>query len=377
MKNKVLLVMASGFPPQKFNGGPATSLNNFVSYLQDYFNIFVITQNFDNGSSDRLQGIKEYQWNDYGKAKVYYVNYEDNNYRYILKLLEEIKPDVIYQNSFFNAAQCLASLKYRKNSNTRLVLAPRGEFAKSALQIKKLKKYIYILYIKLNKLTNQIVFQGTSDQEIADIKRIFSKNDAIKLANFPTKFSGGIITRKKEKGKIFICFIGRIHRIKNILGAIKTLQYVNDSAYVAFDIYGPIEDKEYWEECSNIIKMLPPNINVTYCGYLNKDEIGSTLAKYDAFFSPTCGENYGHSIVEAMLNGKIVFISDKTPWTNVNKNCGYSFDKDDYRGFANAISAVANMDEDEYLKSSEQIFRFISDSLNIEETIDGYQKMFF
>src|SRR5690606_10471907 len=81
-----------------------------------------------------------------------------------------------------------------------------------------------------------------------------------------------------------------------------------------FDIYGPISDQDYWKECQALIKSLPANVVATYCGSVAPARVAELFSKYDLFFLPTRGENYGHVIAEALSMGTLVLISDQTPW---------------------------------------------------------------
>ena len=101
--------------------------------------------------------------------------------------------------------------------------------------------------------------------------------------------------------------------------ALERLNEIKDKK-IKFDIYGPIEDKEYWEKCLRIIENISQNINVQYRGRIKHEEIFNTFSKYDLFFFPTLSENYGHVIAEALFSGVPVLISDQTPWTDINKH---------------------------------------------------------
>ena len=52
---------------------------------------------------------------------------------------------------------------------------------------------------------------------------------------------------------------------------------------IKFDIYGPIESDDYWNECKKAIKELPSNINAQYIGMLTQEEVAPTFMKYDCF----------------------------------------------------------------------------------------------
>src|SRR5665811_1142758 len=93
---------------------------------------------------------------------------------------------------------------------------------------------------------------------------------------------------------------------------------------ITFDIYGPIYNQEYWNKCLNLINQIPKHIVITYKGILPHHELDTTLKKYHALLLPSTGENYGHIIIEAMINGCIPIISNKTPWINLaTQNVGF------------------------------------------------------
>ena len=43
------------------------------------------------------------------------------------------------------------------------------------------------------------------------------------------------------------------------------------------------------------------------------------MARYDLFYLPTLGENFGHVIAEALGCGLPVLIADTTPWRNLQQ----------------------------------------------------------
>ncbi len=100
--------------------------------------------------------------------------------------------------------------------------------------------------------------------------------------------------------------------MKNLDGLLEMLRGVH--ALVNLDIFGPIEDEDYWRKCEKIVSALPDNIKVKYRGSITPDEVSSTFARYDLFIFPTQGENFGHVIFEALRAGTPVLLSDRTPW---------------------------------------------------------------
>ena len=101
-------------------------------------------------------------------------------------------------------------------------------------------------------------------------------------------------------------FLSRIVPMKNLLYAIEIL---NDSyiGSVEFNIYGLIEDREYWDKCEKAIAKLPSNIRCEYCGSVKPDESTSVFAENDVFLFPSRGENFGHVIFESLFVDVLLF----------------------------------------------------------------------
>lgn len=176
---------------------------------------------------------------------------------------------------------------------------------------------------------------------------------------------------KKITGKGKFVFLSRIHPKKNLLNAIGFFDNVKGQAI--FDIYGPIEDEEYWKECQGEIKRLPININANYCGLVSHDEVHEIFSKYDAFLFPTLSENYGHVIAESLSVGTTVIISDQTPWINLQiKNAGWDISLIHKEKFENAIQQIIDIDDNEYERMSVSAKKYFYCISKLEELKNAY-----
>ena len=374
--NKIA-VMASVFPPQKKGGGPAVSISNFVKCLEDHSRIYVISHNHEINSKDKLQNVVGNSWNKYGDINVYYFNYGDDTIKNIYKLLCEIKPAYIYQNSYFTYEQTVAALLYKrlKDRSVNIIIAPRGEFGIEKLKIGSLKKNLYHKVLKSSGLLKDVKWQGGGNQDINDIKKFVPTENVIDLDSLPCLYDAPERFTSKNKNEINLVTIGRIHPIKNICTAIESLMYVK--ANVNFDIYGPMEDKDYWEKCKEKINLLPKNIHVNYCGFLEHEKISDTLLRYHVFFSPTCGENFGQSLVDSMMNATPVIISNQTPWNDVELyGGGFTVELNDIKGYSKCIDCIAEFDQERYDKMCNSTLRYIKEKMDIEKLISEYNKLF-
>ena len=137
-----------------------------------------------------------------------------------------------------------------------------------------------------------------------------------------------------------IVFISNISSEKNLDYAIKILSMVESN--IVFDIYGRIVDNNYWIRCKKYLSRLPKNIKASYLGELKPNEVTKTFSKYDLFFFPSGGENYGHVIAESLSVGTPVLISKKTAWLNLEEQkLGWDLDLVNKDNFIQIIESLS------------------------------------
>ena len=146
---------------------------------------------------------------------------------------------------------------------------------------------------------------------------------------------------------------------------------------VIFDIYGPIEDVNYWDKCKNAIDKLPPYIKVSYKGELPPQKVIIIMRKYHAFLLPTFSENFGHVIVEAMQAGLIPIISDQTPWIGLEKlTIGWSIPLNRELDYINAINSLLEINNKDYTDKSSRVIRYIHAKINNKLAAEKYFNFF-
>lgn len=369
-----ILIVLGGFFPGKRFGGPPVSVDNFCSLLASEAECYIVTHNHDMDNQLPYDGIKE-GWNDRGNAKVLYLSDKDYCASSFDTVIKEIQPDYIYLQSLFQTC-VLPCLWLAKKNKTKVILATRGELCKGAFR-KKYKKIPYILLLRLFGLLKGVDFQSTSDEETIAINRLLGaeSNRIHLLTNIPSIPNSLPKRNKKQNGVGRFVFISRILWKKNLLNAISYFNGINGE--VIFDIYGPKEDLEYWDDCVAAINKLPSNVRVSYKGILGHDDIHKTFGTYDAFLFPTLSENYGHVIAESLVTGCIPIISDQTPWTDINTaNAGWAISLNDANKYREAIQEVVNMDEAVILEKRDNIARYIRTKLRMEDIKKEYLAVF-
>lgn len=369
---KKLLIMASLFWPQKNSGGPPISIMNLVQSIKDNFDIYIISKNHEINDYKALEGIHP-GWNQFDFGKAFYTSKGEHTFKIITRLIQDVEPDVIYQNSFFSIDDLFPVLAYKKkNRNVKVIVAPRGEFYPERLQVGKLKKKVYGNLFRYSGLLKDVYFQGTGQEECMQEKTFLGIPDdhLMNIQNISLPVNELHDSIEKRPNELKLVYTARIHPTKNTLKAIEWLNGLYGN--VQYDIYGSIENEMYWKHCQDAIARLPENITVRYKGVIDHDQVASTIARYHAYYMPTTGENFGHSIVEAMLMGKPVIISDQTPWTDVNGNGGAAISLNDEKMFIAVLDELIKMNMDKYSTLSEQIKNYIKGKLNVDDIIHQY-----
>jgi len=373
---KKLLILTRWYLPAVKSGGTVRSITALVNGLKDNFSITILTSDRDLGATQPYDNVEFDTLTKYNGIPIVYLS--QLNIKNIEKYVQLINPDIIYINSFFDiTTQIIMFLKFRGKIKSKIILAPRGELAKGALSIKANKKRVYLFFYKLLNLSKGITFHATSSEDGIDIENHFPYNK-LKIIQNPKEESIQVYTLPiKETNRLRMVFISRIAPVKNLLYALEILEKSKIDGFITFDIYGPDEDKNYWQMCLEIIKKLPSNIEVKYKGFVEPSYISTTLAKYHLFFLPTKGENFGHAIVEAMQVGLVPLISDKTPWQGLeNIDAGFSLSLDDSYAFEKAIKKMLLLSNNEFSEYSKNIKSYIRENIDNHKTIEEYKILF-
>ena len=143
------------------------------------------------------------------------------------------------------------------------------------------------------------------------------------------------------------------------------------------DVYGPIYNQSYWNECNDVIKSLHSNIKVNYKNSIESNKIGDVLKEYHFMFMPTKGENFGHIIIESLSAGCPVIISDQTIWRNLeNINAGWDIPLSDINAFVKALEKAIDLTQEEYASISKSAFAFAKAYMSNNEMIKFNKDLF-
>lgn len=371
---KVLLLTGHYLPGYK-GGGPIKTIANLINTTSDAINYKVVTSDRDLGDDKPYSTVTIGQWSSLENGTIFYADKGLKGLKQIAHTVLKKDYDAIYVNSFFSVRFSLIPLLLAKLAGKPIVLGPRGEFSEGALSLKASKKNIYIKIYKLLRLNRDVLFQASSNFELADIQKHLGNIVTFFVAEDigSQKYAEGVKNIKSDP--LNMVFLSRISPMKNLNYALNVLSKVTCS--VTFDIYGPIEDKAYWSECEQIIATMPNHIKVSYKGPVQSSDAVKILSEYDLFLMPTKGENYGHVIAEALCAGLPILIADTTPWRDLTaKGIGWDIPLDKPELFVQAIEEASAMSADKHQALRNSVLSWAKQKFNQRDAIDANIAMF-
>lgn len=382
MKN--LLITINSYLPGFKSGGPVQSVSFLSNILADEYNITILTNDRDSKSLTQYKNIvvnRIHRMNNY--AVIYLKKGSFFKAYHIYKQIAKSRPNIIYLNSFFNpwfTLYVLVISKFIFLSKINIVVAPRGEFSPGAIEEKGRKKHTTIKLMKISRLLKSVSFHFTNDIEKRYFFDFFSKQDIrsffisnnLKKVNVPNLYKLESLFNKKKEQELRICFISRIVKKKNLIYVLKMIEkFTNQNEKITLNIYGPIEDTQYWQSCLSIINTFSNNIEVNQFGFVDHSDISNVFLTNDLFFFPTKGENFGHVIIESLAHGCPVLLSDQTPWLDLELvKAGWVFQLQEINEPFNTLRNILAMDHRTFLEYRKSAYNYAQKYFNEEVNIN-------
>ena len=375
---KKILVLCDWFSPGFKAGGPIRSCVNFVQYMKEGYDLYVLTGDRDLGDTTPYKDVTVDRWIDEDGFKLLYASPAYLSWGAILKEMQQVAPDFIYLNSMFSKYFTVYPLLMKRQGKIggKVVLAPRGMLKESAVSFKPLKKKIFLGLLRAMQVQKHVRFHATDHTEVKDIQRYFGAVADVKcVANFPGVQPVFVPSLSKRPGELKIIFVGRVHPIKNLDFLLRALQEVR--ATVELTIVGMIEDAAYMHLCDQLIASLPESVQVTLVSDVPHHRLEEMLIAHHLFCLPTQGENFGHAIFEALAVGRPVLISDQTPWRGLAAaKAGWDVSLKDAAGFTMVIEAVSDMDASEWSEWCKGAWQYCYDYIEQSNNKEQYLQLF-
>lgn len=318
------ILLIGPFPPVYSYGGPTKSIHGIYCTLRDSeFDCKVLSpiKNLDGSNIDIISSNQD-------------IIYSKNFYFDFFKIAKNV--DVIWFNSFFEF-KLIFLIFFSKILKFKLIISPRGQLSDEAIKTSNsFIKKIFIAVIKI--LKSSLYFHSTSNSETDAITDKINTSNITCLSNlFTLKF----LENTQDKSKYI--FYSRIHKKKGLYFLLKTID--DNNINIDLDVYGFIEDKNYWKKCKILIDKLD---NINYMGSIDNGDLQILKNKYSFFIFPTLNENFGHIIIELISLGIIPIISKSTtPFDiQINEKIGLNFSLNSQSELSDILNKTKQIDID-------------------------------
>ena len=326
-------ILVGRYLPGYRSGGPIVSINRLVAEEDDH-DIRIITRDRDFEDTSPYPGIDRRTWTAVDGAFVAYLPVAPRDVVWVIREMRKWRPDVVYLNGLY-ATDTLLTLIVRK---TKLlppsvwVLAPRGDTSPGARKLKQRKKRLAAGPIRW-LLGDKFTLHASSPLELSefedwkgekgvdDLKWVIRPPSPPKPSALPGGGSGSVTP--------IVVFASRIDPKKGLDRAIELMARIR--VPVTFKVYGTVSDSRYWHDCLDLATSLPSHVEVRYEGAYHPDEACLIFDSADLLVLPTRGENFGHTVAEALSRGCPVAISrGVTLWDPVIRRSGVLLEHNDH-----------------------------------------------
>lgn len=368
---KTIFISIPWFLPAFKAGGPIQSIANMVFELNEGYQFYIYTSNTDLHGHPIAVSITN-EWVEYNAhTRVWYANKKERSQN-LVEQVKLIKPDSLFIIGLFDWHFNIVPILYADCADK--IISVRGMLHPGALSQKSWKKKIFLQGMKWMKVDKKISFHATDEAEAIFINNIFGDTAKINVAgNFPRLFPVQEMFQK-EAGSLKLVSVGIISPMKNYLLVLEALQQVKGQVH--YNIYGPVKEAVYWEQCLGAIKKLPGNISVQYHPELPAHKVNAKLNNEQVFILPSKSENYGHAIAEALSVGLPVITSDQVPWLQLKENSAGANVNLSVEKITEAINYFVAMDQQEYTRYRQGASLYIRHRVATDSLKAAYDIMF-
>lgn len=372
MSKPRVLVFIDWYAPFFKAGGPVRSMVNLVEHLHGSVDFYIVTGDRDYTATEPQADLQTDQWVDHGPGvKVWYASQQARSLSAWRRILGEGHWDTVYINGLYSRWSTIIPLWLLRSSKQRRIVAVRGMLAPGPMRQSAIKKRAFLFGMKALGCFKGVEFQATNTDEVKDIVQWMGNDAKIHLVpNLARRVPAerpAIGT--KQPGELRLVSLARISPEKNTLFAIEQLKELKGN--VRFDLHGAVYDQAYAAQCRTAIEQLPANIQVHLHGHLPQEAGAEVLAGSHALFMPSVGENFGHTMLESLLVGRPLLISDRTPWKQLQgSSAGWDLPLEDPTLFVKALQELVNMDQANYDRLAEGAFalgaRYLADPVPVQ-----------
>lgn len=324
-QKRVLQVSPAYFPAISIGGPIFTNLtfSKALIHINCQIEVVSTTQGLNKTQIEEIPiGIKSTNEFSYPIWRFRYYGYSNFTFSpgiffWLFKHVRQF--DVVVLQAVWNFPILAAYLACKWHKIPYMVI-PHGSLYDETFHLKssKYKRYFFNLYVKKMLMSAHRILFSTQDEELK-VKKFLSipLNSSIvpniidiqKFENLPAK---GTFRNKHliSNEQIILTHFGRVTIKKGINFVLNILpELIRKFPSITYVIAGSEED-HYMQELTRIVEQNHLKNHVIFTGLLSPQEGIELLSDTDVFVLPSLSENFGMSVVEAMLCEIPVVISE-------------------------------------------------------------------
>ena len=232
------------------------------------------------------------------------------------------------------------------------IVAPRGMLYANALKHNAGRMKVFNKLIQIRDLNKAAAIHVTCKEEMRQVR---DAGVTAPVAIIPNSISIPEVLPTVCKKDIFrVGFLGRINSIKNIDGLLRAWDMAGlgkreDLELVIVGGTNLAEEVLYLDELHKL-ESERGITNIVWKGALYGEEKDKVLETLSCMVLCSHSENFGMSVVEAMLYGIPVIAAKTTPWSELNEfKCGWWVDNDD-RTLSETLQKAVSLSDAEWLE---------------------------
>lgn len=237
--------------------------------------------------------------------------------------------DVIHNNSLWMLPNIYPGFAVR-GTRCKLVTAPRGTMTDYSMSRSTWKKRIMMWLGQRLALERTHLFHATSEEELADIRRLGWRQPVAIVPNgIDVPDAGPKVGTGGGDGRRVLLYLSRIHPEKRVDLLLKAWKHV-ERARAEWDLWicGPLSG-EHPKKMVALSKELQLQ-RVAFKGEVLGAEKSRIYSRADLFVLPTNTENFGMAVAEALAHGTPAVVTKGAPWAGLEANCcGWWVDTDE------------------------------------------------
>ena len=318
---KILIITPTFAPAWKF-GGTVTAMLQMAKALHISKDVVVTVYTTNASGEENKLAVSTSSIGEFEGIKTWYFECGqfNNSAQYSKELIYNLKKtvtnfDIVYISAIWQFLGYKSAM-ICKDNNVPYIVGTHGSFSKDLRKKSFLKKNIYYYLFLKRMLKNSLAIHTTGKQEVLDSDGWIEHKNIIKIPNIidSSKYylPSDISYNLKEKLKIpidskIILTVSRPDWKKKVDLLIEAVQRM-DNVYL---VYVGEEKSIIVDKWKSLAKDLNIGDRFKCTGKLSGNDLLSAYATSDIFALASVNENFGMVVIEAMLCGLPVIISEE------------------------------------------------------------------